>query len=140
MMNAKTQFQKRVTPGALLESRIRLIFFTSFCLFISNTAYSQNTIKSIDGEDAACIGRNMTVSLFDTEESVFSSKNVFYFFNRTVIISIPLLCLYKIKNTYYKNFFSDFIVSLISDSQVSKNISKHFISHSYAVRPPPYLI
>lgn len=139
-MNAKTQIRKRVTHTTLLENRIRLIFI-HFCLFISITVYSQNTIKSIDGEDRALITRNMTgynVHCFGTEDPACSSKNVFEHLNRIEVVTVSLVCFSNKKTIHNKTLFSDCVVSLISDSQSNKNISKNFISHSYAVRPPPY--
>lgn len=140
-MNAKTQFRKRVTNNALLENRIRLIFFIHFCLFISINVYSRKAIKSIDGKNVVFKDHNMAICthFFDSEDS-FSSKNVFDNVSKTEIIAISLLSFSHIKTAYNKIFFSDFLVSLISDNQLNKNISKHFISHSYAVRPPPYHI
>lgn len=134
-MNAKTQFRKRVTNNALLENRIRLIFFIHFCLFISINVYSRKAIKSIDGEDIAFMDHNTAICthFFDSEEP-FSSKNVFDNVSKIEIVAISFS---NINITYNKIFFSDFLFSSISDSQVNKNISKHFISHSYAVRPPP---
>ncbi|UOU98437.1 hypothetical protein MUU74_00375 [Chryseobacterium daecheongense] len=140
MMNAKTQIRKRVTNDALLENRIRLIFFIHFCLFISINVYGRNTIKSIDGKDVVSTDHNMAMyntHFFDSEE-LFNPKNVFDDVSKTEIIVISLLCFSNIKTAYNKIFFSDFLFSLISDNQLNKNISKLFISHNYdALRPPP---